>query len=325
MIRYGVIGTSKITEEFITGAGEVDGLRLAAVYSRTQSKGEKFALKFGASKVYADIDKFAASDIDAVYIASPNSLHYEQSKLMLECGKHVICEKPVTVTPDELRELQSLAAGKGLVYMEAIMYLYSPARELLINAMKKIGRITSVHFDYSQFSSKYPLYRRGELPNVFNPKFAAGCLMDLGIYCIYPALDFWGIPKNILSSAGFMKTGADGYGSAILSFNDKQVTLTYSKLAQDFCGSQILGDEGTITIESISQLQNIKLYRHDGSCEEVCCFTPKTKLMGLEAKGFYLYITEKEKYGHKYNYACNLALDVSKVMQKIREQSSIAF
>jgi predicted dehydrogenase len=161
MIRYGVIGTSKITEEFITGAGEVDGLRLAAVYSRTQSKGEKFALKFGASKVYADIDKFAASDIDAVYIASPNSLHYEQSKLMLECGKHVICEKPVTVTPDELRELQSLAAGKGLVYMEAIMYLYSPARELLINAMKKIGRITSVHFDYSQFSSKYPLYRRG--------------------------------------------------------------------------------------------------------------------------------------------------------------------
>jgi|LSQX01.2.fsa_nt_gb predicted dehydrogenase len=325
MIRYGVIGTGKITEEFIIGAQDVDGLKLAAVYSRTERRGEDFAQKFGSPVVYTNIESFASSDIDAVYVASPNSLHYEQSKLMLENGKHVICEKPITVTPEELRELECIAEEKGLVYMEAIMYLYSPARELLINSIKRIGKITSAHFDYSQFSSRYAQYKRGELPNVFNPKFAGGCLMDLGIYCVYPALDFLGIPQKISSSAGFIKTGADGYGSTIFDFSDKQVTLTYSKLAQSYSGSQILGDEGTITVGSISQLQNIEICRHDGSRETICGYTPKTKLMGYEAKAFYLYITQREAYRHKYNYARGLALDVSEVMQNIREKCSILF
>ncbi len=325
MIRYGVIGTGWIAEEFFTGAKTVSGFELAAVYSRTAEKGAEFAKKFGSPEVYTNLSDFIASPIDAVYIASPNSLHYEQSKLMLRGGKHVICEKSITVTPDELRELQALAKESGLVYMEAIMYYYSPARELLIEAMKKIGRITSAHFDFSQFSSKYAAYERGELPNVFNPKFAAGCFMDLGIYCVYPALDFWGIPQKVTSSAGFIGSGADGYGSAILDYADKQVTFTYSKLAQSCSGSQILGDRGTILIESISQLKNIKIFYLDGRVETVTGDTPKYQLMGNEAQGFYLYITELEKHKAKYDFASELALNVSELMLKIRSQCSINF
>ena len=104
MIKFGVIGSGWIAEEFVKGAKLVDGFIFSAMYSRTYEKGKSFAEKFGDVPVYTDINDFAKSDIDAVYIASPNSLHYSQSKLMLENGKHVLCEKPITITPEEFIE-----------------------------------------------------------------------------------------------------------------------------------------------------------------------------------------------------------------------------
>ena len=87
------------------------------------------------------------------------------------------------------------------------MYMFNPARELLRNSLEKIGRITSAHFDFSQLSSKYPAYLSGNLPNIFNPALATGCLMDLGIYCVYPAIDLFGIPDKITACASFMDSG----------------------------------------------------------------------------------------------------------------------
>ena len=155
-MRYGVIGTGWIAKSFIDGARMLCNSDFAAVYSRTQESGGRFARENNIPTVYTDINKFAKGDFDAVYIASPNRLHYEQSKLMLENGKHVICEKPITVEPEELEELQVLAKKNGLIYIEAIMYMFNPARDLLKDAIAKIGRLTSVHFDFSQLSSKYP-------------------------------------------------------------------------------------------------------------------------------------------------------------------------
>ena len=111
-MRYGVIGTGWIAKSFIDGAREVCGSEFAAVYSRTTESGNKFAAENKIEKVYTDINEFAKGDFEAVYIASPNRLHYEQSKLMLQSGKHVICEKPITVEPEELEELQALASGE---------------------------------------------------------------------------------------------------------------------------------------------------------------------------------------------------------------------
>ena len=152
-MRYGVIGTGWIAKSFIDGARQICGSEFTAVYSRTTESGNKFAAENNIETVYTDINEFAKGDFDAVYIASPNSLHYEQSKLMLENGKHVICEKPITVEPRELRELQTLAEKNGLIYVEAIMYMFNPARNLLKDAVNRIGRITSAHFDFSQLSS----------------------------------------------------------------------------------------------------------------------------------------------------------------------------
>lgn len=322
-MRYGVIGTGWIAKSFIDGAREVCGSEFSAVYSRTAESGNKFAAENRIEKVYTDINEFANGDFDAVYIASPNRLHYDQSKLMLENGKHVICEKPITVEPEELEELQELAEKNGLVYVEAIMYMFNPARDLLKDAIGKIGKVTSAHFDFSQLSSKYPAYLRGELPNIFNPALATGCLMDLGIYCVYPALDLFGIPEKITACAHFMESGADGSGTAGLLYSDKLITFTYSKLGQDRLGSQIFGDEGTIKIESISKLINMSLVSNNCETQEIIGDVAKEKLMGYEALGFEEFIADPDD---EYYYVTRQrALQVSQIMKQIRDICGIKF
>ncbi len=323
MIKYGVIGSGWIAEEFVMGAQTVEGLEFAAMYSRTKEKGEEFAKKFGCDTVYTDLEKFAKSDIDAVYIASPNVFHYEQSKLMLENKKHVLCEKPITITPDELSELYSLAQKNNLIYTEAIMMMHSPLKNLLKNALEKIGKITTAHFDFSQLSSKYMALKNGENPNIFNPEMKTGCLRDLGIYCFYPAVEFFGIPEKITASAGFIETGADGYGTAILDYPDKQVTLTYSKIGQDYLGSQIFGDKGTISIESISKLTNAKIHFADGKIEDITDDTEKKILMAYEAENFYKFITDFEKNKEEYYYINNIISQVNKLMFEVKNQCKI--
>lgn len=322
-MRYGVIGTGWIAKSFIDGARMLCNAEFAAVYSRTEESGGRFAGENNIPAVYTDINAFAKGDFEAVYIASPNRLHYEQTKLMLENGKHVICEKPITVEPEELEELQLLAKKNSVIYIEAIMYMFNPARDLLKEAIGKIGRITSVHFDFSQLSSKYPAYLEGRLPNIFNPALATGCLMDLGIYCVYPALDIFGLPEKITACACFMESGADGSGNAALLYPDKLVSLTYSKLGQDRLGSQIFGDKGTVTIESISKLVNINLIDNSGNKTEIIGDVQKEKLMGYEAKAFEEFIANPED--DYYAVTSERALQVSRVMKEIRNLSGIKF
>ena len=325
-MKYAVIGTGWITEEFIMGASLVDGLELFGVCSRSYSKGKALAEKFGAPRVFIDLHDLArCADVEAVYVASPNSLHYEQCKILLEADKHVICEKPITVTPAQLSELQALAAEKGRVYMEAIMYMHSPVRPKLKASLKALGNITSAHFDFSQLSSKYPAYKNGENPNIFNPKFATGCLMDLGIYCIYPALDLFGMPKSITSTARFLESGADSCGSTVFEYDGMLLTMTWSKVAQDFCGSEILGDEGTVTIGSISQLNHISFCRKGSEPMEVIRKEEKHVIMSHEAQAFYDFATKPEETAERYREASRMALAVSAVMAQIRDMTGIRF
>lgn len=323
MVKFGVIGSGWIAEEFVKGAMLVDGLEFSAMYSRTYNKGKEFSAKFADVPVYTNIYEFAQSDIDAVYIASPNCFHYEQSKLMLQNGKHVLCEKPITITPDEFKELSEYADEHNLIYTEAIMMLHNPTEKAIIDALPSLGRIRTAHFDFSQLSSKYQALLDGKNPNIFNPDMKTGCMRDLGIYCFYPAVDFFGMPDKVISSAGFIESGADGYGTVIMDYSDKQVTLTYSKIGQDYIGSQIIGDKGTMIIESISKLTNVKINYADGTSREVAGDTEKHILMGYEAKSFYDYITSYEKNKKIYEEINSKIYKVSCLMYEVKEQCGI--
>ncbi len=318
MVNYSVIGTSWITESFINGASLTQELALDGVYSRSREKGEAFAAKTGAKRVFTDFSELLSSDTDLVYVASPNSCHFEQCKALIENKKHVICEKPITITLAQFKELSALADKNGVIYFEAIMYMHSPARKTLREAIDSIGVIRSATFDFSQLSSKYAALKRGELPNIFNPEMQTGALNDLGIYCVYPAVDLFGVPEKIVPVQHFLHTGADGCGSAAFVYGDKIVTIVYSKIGQSRLGSQIMGDEGTIAIGSISQTDNIYLYNNKGEATELVPDIDKKYHMGNEAQSAYKFITDFESHREFY-YECRKTNEiVLECMEKMR-------
>ena len=320
-IKYSVIGTSWITSAFIEGAKTIEGLELDGVYSRSKEKGEAFCAKMGAKRVFTSIEEVADSDTDFVYIASPNSCHFEQSKFLLENNKSVLCEKPITVTSEEFSKLFFLAEENNVKYCEAIMYMHAPARYALKQAVQGIGNISSAHFDYSQLSSKYDMLLSGELPNIFNPKMQAGALNDLGIYCVYPAVDIFGVPEKIVPVQHFLHTGADGCGSAAFVYKDKIVTIVYSKIGQSRAPSQVMGDEGTITIGSISQTDNIYFYNTKGEETELVHDIDKKYHMGNEAKSAYDFITDFENHQEFYYECRRINEKVLACMEKMRVEN----
>ncbi|MCQ2462116.1 MAG: Gfo/Idh/MocA family oxidoreductase [Clostridia bacterium] len=320
-MKYAVIGTSWITAAFIEAAKFAGAGAPYAVYSRNAQKGELFARENGIEKVYTQLEQLADDEeIGAVYIASPNALHYSQSRLMLLSGKNVICEKPLAVKSAEIRELISLSKEKGLVYMEAIMFLYMPQLDELKNAVKKIGTVSSADIDFSQLSSKYPLLINGENPNIFNPELCTGCLMDIGVYNVYFALELFGVPDKITSSAHFIFTGADSTGAAIFDYPDKQVTLTYSKVGQSRSCSQIFGDRGTVLIPSVSQLGEIQTVYNDLTAEKVCREISRTEIMSYEAAAFFSFINGENP--SRLDYAQQMSVKVCECMEKIRRQNN---
>ena len=326
MLRFGTIGSGWIADEYIHGAKDSGLWELTAVYSRTQERAAAYAKQHGAKHAFTNLVEMAASDVlDAVYIASPNAFHYEQAKLFLEHGKHVICEKPLCAQARKVRELQQIAKDRGLVYLEAIMFLHLPQRKLLEDALGQLGQITLVKLDFCQRSSKLDRYLEGELPNIFNPAMETGALMDLGVYCVYPALALFGEPESFTVEPQMMESGADGAGIVTMRYPDKLVTLTYSKLGQAGANSDFQGTNGTLSVESISRIAGLSLWHKDGTTEQLYGDDEKYKLMGWEAKDFYRYISDPEGSAQEYAVCSDLSLRVSSFMERVRKEGKILF
>ncbi len=289
-MRLATVGSSWITESFLDSFLSLPGASLAAVYSRSREKAAAFAKKHGAPVFYDSLEEMAVNpSIDGVYLASPNACHAPQARLFLEKGKHVLCEKPLTLRLSEAEELYSLAEKKGVVFCEAMMSAHHPDLPLLRESLGRIGAIHSASLDFSQLSSKYPAYLAGQRPNVFLPETGGGCLEDLGVYAVYLAYLLFGEPKEIRASALFLDTGADGAGGAFLQYENLLVTLTYSKLAQSRAPSQILGDGGAILLESVSQLDRCEAVFPDGKREPLFPPRGRFELMRREAADFVAY------------------------------------
>lgn len=326
MLRFGTVGSGWIADEYIQGAKDSGLWELTAVYSRTHQRAQEYAARHGAPHTFTSLEEMASSDVlDAVYIASPNALHYEQSKLFLQHGKHVICEKPLCAQADKVRELQAIAQEHGVVFLEAIMFLHLPQRKLLEDTLAKLGKLSMVKLDFCQRSSKLDGYLNGQLPNIFNPAMEAGALMDLGVYCVYPALTLFGKPDSFTIDPQMLDSGVDGAGIMTLRYPDKLVTLTYSKLGQAGANSDFQGTEGTLSVESISRIAGLSLWRKDGTVEQLYGNDEKYKLMGWEAKDFYRYITQLEASAQEYQRCSQLSLAVSTLMEQARKQAGITF
>lgn len=248
-IRLGTIGSGVIVLSILDNVMVTDGIRLVAVYSRSQEKGEKLAGEYGGGKVYTDMDAFLADEeVNFVYIATPNLLHYEQAKKALLAGKNVILEKPFTTKVEQARELVQIAKENGLFLIDAVPTAFLPNFEILKEQLPKIGRIKLVMSNYSQYSSRYDQVLSGEVPNIFNPQYAGGCLMDINFYNVYLNIALFGKPENAVYYPNIYPRLTDTSGILTLCYDG---FISQNAGAKDTWGVnffQIEGEKGYIYI-----------------------------------------------------------------------------
>ena len=178
-MKFGIIGTGWITHAFLDGAYK-NGGELVAIYSRSEQKGLEFGQKYQVTNVYTDMEAFLNDEnVEVVYIASPNALHYPQTKLALQHNKHVVVEKPVASVASEWEEVMAIAKENNLFLFEAITTVHLPNYKKIKELLPEIGRIRMVQCNFSQYSSKYNALLAGQTPNVFNTKFSVDVYMIL--------------------------------------------------------------------------------------------------------------------------------------------------
>ncbi|MBW9218523.1 oxidoreductase [Anoxybacillus ayderensis] len=323
MIRFATIGTNWITEAFIRAAKQVPSFHLQAVYSRQKETADAFAEKTGATQTFTDLHELAASDdIDAVYIASPNAFHAEQAMILMNHGKHVICEKPLASNVKEVEAMIETARKNDVVLMEAMKTTCLPNFQAIQHHLPKIGRIRRYVASYCQYSSRYDAFKQGTIANAFHPAFSSGALMDLGVYCLYPLVVLFGEPKSIQAHSIRLSSGVDGEGSIILDYGDMDAVVMYSKIANSYTPAEIQGEEGTIVIDTIHTPTRVHIHYRNGQSEEISVPQPHEP-MYYEALEFMTLIERGEKESTINSHAHSLV--TMKIMEEARKQTGIVF
>lgn len=252
-MNIGILGTGSIARTMAAEFAKVPAFRCEAVCSRQQATGEALAQQFGISKVYTDYDAMLADpDIELVYIATPNSLHYAQTKAALLAGKNVLCEKPFVPTVAEADELIALAKEKHLFLFEAITTAHHPNYALAKQYLDDIGSLRIVSCTFCQYSSRYDAFMNGQTHPVFDPAYCGGALMDLNIYNIYFVVGLFGDPKAVHYYPNRNANGIDTSGILILEYPNFVCQCTAAKDYSAHNSAQIIGTEGSILIEPSS-------------------------------------------------------------------------
>lgn len=338
MLIIGTVGTSVITETFIEATQLLPELyEVRCIYSRTLSKGQQLAEKYQIPQVVDDFNRLIFNpEIDVVYIASPNGLHYEQAIRAIKAGKHLIVEKPMFSSLEEWKEAHRLADEMGVMIVEAVLHVhnqnYKRLKQLLQKKLEdKQQPFLGVNLVIGQYSSKYPSYvsaitHQEEVPNVFNLAYAAGTLMDIGVYPIYVALDLFGVPQQVKYSAIKGPNGVDLMGTAVLNYATFQVSIFMSKAVHSVQPNEIYIDHETLLIENITRITSVTLIDNKGQSAKVIDYRPKNPMVD-ELKDFADIFQSKdhELQQAKYKYWRELSYHVAELMATLRESAGLVF
>ena len=255
------IGTGAITKSMLAEFNRSDVLHVTAIYSRKEETGRTMAQEFGIEKVYTDMTEMLADPtIEMVYVASPNSIHYSQTKAALLAGKHVICEKPFAPTVAEVDELVALAEEKHLMLFEAITTAHHPHYTFIKENLPQLGKLKIVTATFCQFSSRYPALLAGKPSPVLNHAFAGGALMDINLYNIHFVVGLFGAPKTVRYFPNRHESGVDTSGILVLEYEDFLCQCIAAKDCAAQNGVQIIGEDGHMVITpSASNCRTVEL------------------------------------------------------------------
>ncbi len=235
-----------IVPQMIEAMQTVQGYGIVAICARNREK----ASRFGIPHVYTDYaEMLTRTDIDFVYVALPNSLHYAPAKQALLAGKNVLLEKPFTSTVEQAAELFALAKERDLFIFEAISNIHLPNFRKLREILPQIGPVRLVHADYDEHFGRYDEYCAGADIPVFTQEYEGGALRDINIYCLHIILALFGRPDAVSYFSNALGRNAVGTsGAATLRYDAAGLVAicTASMDSDGYRGFLFQGEKGTI-------------------------------------------------------------------------------
>ena len=251
-MQIGIVGAGMTVPWFLEAAKLIPEMEVRALFARKEEKRKEICEKYQVPVAYDSYEKLLADQsIDVLYLPVPNHLHYSFTKQALEAGKHVILEKPFTVTYEEAKKLAELARAKGLVLFEAITNQYNANYEKVWELLPGLGDVKIVQLNFSQYSSRYEAFKQGNIAPVFDPAKAGGALMDLNVYNIHFVVGLFGEPKAIHYYPN-MEKGVDTSGILVMEYPTFQCVCVAAKDCGAPLSVNIEGDKGCMFSHSNS-------------------------------------------------------------------------
>ena len=279
-LGIGIVGTGKISRQFAAALHATPGVSARVVYSRTSETGERYAKECGVPSFTDQWDGFLSDpNVNAVYIATPNVVHYGQALDALRAGKHVLCEKPLTTDTARFDLLVSEARSRGLVLMEGMRILHDPVFPLIRKTVDGLGKIRRAEFIYCQYSSRYDSYKQGLILNAFDPVLSNAAVMDIGVYPVALNAALFGTPNKIGASSDFLPNGFEGNGSATLDYDGFQSTLIWSKIADVNTPSVVSGENGSVMIDRLSGTTRVDFASAGGKADTLPYFPAENNMI----------------------------------------------
>jgi predicted dehydrogenase len=262
VVRWGILGTGRISKTFARALKDTPGAVLAGVGSRTREAAEGFAREFGGAAYGSYEELVAADDVDLVYVGTPHPMHFENVRMALNAGKGVLCEKPFTMNRPEAEELVALARAKQLFLMEAMWTRFMPALAEVRRIVEsgEIGPVHQVNAELGFKSEAGPEHR------LFNLALGGGALLDLGIYPLSIAVALLGPVAKVTAQADLGPTGVDEQTGFLLRHRDGGMSVCSCSLRARLPSElTIAGERGHVRMNTMfHHAQTVTVLRADG-------------------------------------------------------------
>ena len=318
-MNWGIIGCGKIAEKFVQDLRLVEHQVLYGVASRSKDKAQSFAKRNGAQKAYGDYESLCRdSEIDIIYLATPHNSHLEYGLMVMNHGKHLLCEKPLAVNQCQVEELIRASQVNEVFMMEAMWSRFNPIIRQTLELVKDgaIGEISYINADFC-------FYKEIELESrLFNPNLAGGALLDVGVYPIFLTYLLLGKPTEIVSKSILSEQGVDLQTSIIMQFERAQSIMNFGFLCDSKMTAKINGSLGSIELEDRwHESRGLSLKNWEGE---------KEVRLELKGKGYTYEILEcvsciKAKQKASKLWSHQDSLNLIKLCDWVRKDNSISY
>jgi predicted dehydrogenase len=254
MIRWGVVGPGAIAAGFADAMGMAEGGDIVAVASRSSERADAFADRYGIARRYGDYAALAQDgEVDAVYVATPQSRHADDTLQMLRAGKHVLCEKPFALNEVQAQGMVDEARRQNVFLMEAIWSRFLPAYRSLVDVVGsgRIGEPLLVEADFG--------FRRSLDPDnrLFKADLGGGGLLDLGVYPLQLCTLLLGPVEHVSAEGVIGETGVDEQVAAVLRHGGRGLGVMKAALRVNMtCTARVSGTEGVVEIPAFMHCPN---------------------------------------------------------------------